>query len=328
MDDPAALTRVKDLKPEEIEELERTNQSIVAARPGLGKARALFDVLTERNIEILNKATFEGLPERGVTDDGRGINGRALDIFGKAKGGEPLADWKELVSNVIRNEKNNNKWLGELCVAIKDVVAKDRITSIEATFVADDIEGTVILPILYAVDYVPGVDSARAFFVIFVKEIGSPVVGAAGKVPGEYQDYVQIASSIRLGTRFRWEVVEAYKQGEFEPMALAETLDRVMKEADSRLGLKVEQLPAIFEKYGPEGKRVNELYYEFMNTLKELDDLINKKDITTEDIQRIQTILTDFLPVNQEYLQVSTKLFADMNKRMLDEFKPSPAGSE
>ncbi|MFQ5852007.1 MAG: toll/interleukin-1 receptor domain-containing protein [Candidatus Binatia bacterium] len=297
LSDPYALKRRKDFSDEEINRLKDTNEKVRNAEPGEETERAILDVINQENIKILNEAAF-----RGWSENDKGVNPEALRIFGRDTRKVP-ENWGALVENVTTSG-TDARWLGEICVAIKEAATGNIVKPTQATFTAADESKSVYRPFLYAVDEYPD-GMVDAFFIVFVKVVSA----VSDRITIPIEGYVELASSIRLGYRFRWEIVEPYKnvRNVYEVTALADALERVMTEAKSRGQHELEKLSLFFE-----GKkdRVNELYHIFIQTLQKLELLI--KD---GDVEGIRNILTKFEPANQEYLQLATRLFADMNAR-------------
>ena len=292
--DPHAFKRKKDLSREEIQKLKKLRN----ARTLEAEDRVIINALTQENIKILNQAIFKPL----APFDRNGTNEKALTIFGKTE--EP-PNWGRLVSNV-----KTSRWAGELCFAIKDYVSNDTVTPIQATFTAANEAKSVIRPILYAADRIPDSGPIDAFLIIFVEDVSAPVISPNIKIP--VAGYVQLASSIRLGYRFRWEVVEPFRsiREVSQIPELRDALHRVIKESLSRNALELDNLFKLFEK-AEEARRVRELYLIFMTTVQNLETLLEDKNV--EDIKKT---LNKFASENQEYLKLATSLFANMNAEL------------
>lgn len=250
--------------------------------------------------KLLNDAAFDWRSDEdpGTNDDGRGI-------FGWTD--QPLT-WGRLVSDVMKPGMDR-RWIEELCSAIKQAAMGRAFIPIQATFQAANQKKSMYRPILYGAE--KSVDgSIAAFLIVFVTDVGGTATDTT-KIP--INGYAELISSIRLGYRFRWEVVEPFRnlRDTRDVMALKETMDRVMGESKSRGQHKLEELANFF---GDKHDRVDELYGIFVNTLGEISKAIEQKDT-----QGIARILTNFAPANQEYLTLSTAAFAKMNEKIFNE---------
>lgn len=260
----------------------------------------LKDLALEGIEKLLNEATLDW-----ISDQDPGTNRRALDIFGKLPP-QPQT-WGQLVSKVAKKEGADPRWLEELCAAIKEAAKRDRFAPIQATFRAADEHKKVYRPILYAVERFPD-GLIAAFLVVFVEDVGGTVTEPT-HVPKK--GYVELISSIRLGYRFRWEVVEEYRQirDSKEIPGLKAALERVMKEDESRGEHDLGELHRFFRR--GQAARVERLRGMFVDCVQNLGVLIAR-----EDTEGLRKLLTNFASANQEYLKLSTGRFAEMNEEL------------
>lgn len=252
--------------------------------------------LSSKDMEkLLNDAKFDW-----ISDEDLGTNGEARRIFGWIDQPET---WGTLVSSAIEGE-TDRRWVGELCSALKQAAIGMTFTPVQATFQAANAEKKIYRPILYAVERSAD-NSIAAFLIIFVEDVGGTATHPS-HVP--IKGYVELISSIRLCYRFRWEIVEPFHRisNDNDIIALKEALNRVMKENKSRGKHELDELHTFFE--GAEDRRVDELRGMFLNCVQKLPVLMENRDL-----EGLRTLLTNFAPHNQEYLKLSTKLFADMN---------------
>ena len=305
LSDPKSLFSVREkLSDDKIQNLKNAYEEIREAGSDEEQERAISNALVQENKKILDNATFKPLPD----DPKRariGANDRALQIFGKEKVPPTFGG---LTKNVTKHWKAQ-QWLGELGFAIKDVVTNNPPAPIKATFTAVGTKSP-IRTILYAVDRpldrIDDVTTPDAFMIVFVPDIGASDI----EEHGPSKDYVDIAKSIRLAYRFRWEVVEPFKKMTRDDfVAFEDAFHRVMGESEYRNHIELEKLADHFDN-AEDSLRVRELYLDFRTTLFELQTLLEKKDAAT-----IQTTLREFASRNQEYLMLATRLFASMNER-------------
>lgn len=333
---PGRLMRKQDLAddPDLVQKLENDDPEIRQGKKEEDRDRALTRALTQHNKTILDGATFKPLPD----DPDRkrvGANERALEIFGR---GRLPATWGDLIKNVTKDDADI-MWLGELSFAMKDAVVNDRPRSIKASFKAA--EGSVLKPILYAINVIDanqGTDP-DAFFIVFVEDVSTYIgnVGKKIKPPEDdvqykqykqYIHYIQIASSIRLGVRLRWEVIEQFKQNMENVEEFAIAFERVIGESKSSSKLEVDKLAELFDDK-EESHRVADLYLFFKETMFELKTLLKDDEMeTTQKIAEIQGILKKFGPKNQQYLGLATKLFARMNQTEPENLSDVPGGQQ
>ena len=254
--------------------------------------------------QLLKKATFDWKSDRDT-----GTNAKALEIFGKLR--QPRT-WDELLSTVKRRG-TDERWCEELCLAISQAVTGYVFAPIQATFQAADNGRTIYRPVLYGAEKYPD-GLIAAFLIVFITDVGGT---AADTTCVPFKGYAELISSIRLSYRFRWEVVEPFKdiRDMNNVTALEEALQRVMGESASRGEHNLEELAGFF---GKNVDRVGQLYRVFMDAIGELRNAIKRRDT-----QHIQGILTGFAPANQEYLKLSTAAFAQMNEEIFSDMTTS-----
>lgn len=258
--------------------------------------------------DALQKAKIKRRSERDT-----GTNSRSLAIFGW----ESQPDtWGQLVSDVLE-QGTDSRWHDELCRSLKQAAGGQKFEPVQATLSALDEGKSVYRPVLYASEVLlSGV--LDAILIVFVKEAGALKIGK--ELLGVHVDgypkegYLQLASSIRLSYRFRWEVVEPFKniKSEKQIPELIDACERVMQDAASRGQHRLEDLAPIFELEGQKAE-VEKLYREFENVRNKL-----QKEIEKNDVEEIRKILANFAPVNQRYLTLSSQLFGTMNEKLLN----------
>lgn len=317
------LKRPEDLLDKDIKKLEKEYGEIRHATSEEARERAIKIALGWENKKILDTATFARLPNDPIRKR-VGANRRALDVFGW----EDVPDtFGELIKYVTAGVKDV-QWIAELGYAIRDVAdGKIPASTIIATFRAVDTKRSFVRPNLYAVDVVEDRSIRDTFYIVFTEDVSTYAVDQLTPYEGDarYLPYVQIASSIRLGFRIRWEIVEQFKRDMVSVEAFSEAFDRVMGESQHSSKLEIEKLSEYFDDQ-EESYRVAKLYLFFRETVFELKALLANGGMgTARKISEIQNILQEFELKNQEYLALATKLFARMNEKEFDRLN-APGG--
>ncbi len=264
--------------------------------------------IEERIQEILDLRNIESLAKSEVLD----TNAHEA-IFGLA--GEPPT-FGELIELVV-DGKPRQRWLIELCRAVRDVsrnhwpiAAQNCVRAHDPSANCGELgyqtnTGKMFRPVVVNACYQ---DDAIILHLVFSEDVTAM---DNSLVPA---NVVSIARALRLGYRFRWEILERYtgddvSDEEFD--ALENRLDSMYREAQS-IGLDDPKL--LMSQFNDQSARkINSMYDEWWklrNPEKNglLDVAMEKKDIPT-----IRQILNDFKPLNHEFLELITKRFAEDN---------------
>ena len=128
------------------------------------------------------------------------------------------------------------------------------------------------------------------------------------------ENVMSIAKALRMGYRFRWEILERYTRPDVsdeEFDALKNRLDSMYREAQS-IGLDDPKL-LMSQFSDPIARRISAMYEEWAKLRNPeqsglLDIALEKKDLPT-----IRQILHDFIPLNHEFMELITQRFAEDN---------------
>lgn len=269
------------------------------------------DDRTELSIEDISKL----LDKAKIVDDrsgNKGTNDLAREIFGWNR--QP-SSWGGLAADTLKASPDS-RWHEEICVELLKAASGKAMGTIQATFTAMDGTEAVYRPLLYAMEQYPS-GAIDAFLITFVKDFGASKVGdAANQQLAGYPSkaYTTLVAYMRLSYRFRWEVVEEFRDIDSlkRVPALKEAYERVMQETSSRGVGTLEDLAPIFKNIG-EQNHVQELYAIFAKARKDLEMILEQ---TPAELKYIRKILSDFAPANQDYLTLSSSLFTQMNEEL------------
>jgi len=230
------------------------------------------------------------------------INPKTLDIFGMVS---KVETWGKLTRRVTESGQDI-RWLKELCNSIRNAADGFSPDPIEATF--KGLYGgkmwRPVLEVLYKTSY----GSIDSFVILFVEESGS---GPRNHIAERIQ---ALLTTLKMAYRFRWEIIERFKKGmaEGEVEEFNDILEQMESEALSRGLMDPDALCQNFDAAtAGEIKEMFTRWYEMRNDEKtgELDIAIQKKDV-----QSIQRILADMIPLNQRFLELASEKLEGASK--------------
>lgn len=247
--------------------------------------------------EDVSLEQIEDIDELVIED----ANQSALDLFGFIDQPKTFGRLRDGVIEVM-----NGRWRQELFEMIRCVTGGRRWSPVQAVFQTET--GKLYRPVLHAVDRLGGRDGRIVNYQItFTEDI------SAFDTSGIPRDLFQLATLLRFAFRFRWEILEKFTTGtltEDDVERVNNAFERMQVEWESR-GAGREIDFSIF----PNKKtrdRVTEMTRDFASMRNpdktgELDVAIEQKDA-----KKVQELLRSLIPVNQEFLELTTDAFSDI----------------
>ncbi len=222
------------------------------------------------------------------------------DIFGMQK---LPATWGELIEDVTENI-SNPRWLNELCLTINKAAREKKFDPVMSTF--RGYGGKVYRPMLLAVDRTAS-GRSMAFHITLIEDIGTVNLD---HIPAGLRT---LAVALRLGYRFRWEVLEHFKNIELTEdniKALKITLERIESEAMTTDVMDRNILSAQFNRKENAEKIIG--MFEFWGGLRN-ESGTGSLDIALKnnDSKAIRKHLSELAPLNQEFLVMGSKRFSE-----------------
>ena len=218
-----------------------------------------------------------------------------LNLFGKRRVPET---WGKLVENVVDSECEN-RWLIELCESIKKAASNTLFKPIQATF-ENYGRGKNYLPMLYAMDERTD-GSIEDFKILFVEEVSARIYNK--HIPKSIQ---ALMTSLRLAYRFRWELIERFKNIEITKehiQQFKDILERIENEGRSRGLLDPSKLCANFNQ--EESNEIVDMYKKWWGLRNDRNDGELDKAIENEDGEKIQQLLTIMAGINHRFLNLA-----------------------
>ena len=289
----------RELEEKDIDDLKENYERIRAAEKSEIEER-IQEILDLRNIESLAKA------EVLETNAHEAIFGLAV---------EP-STFGGLIELVVEG-KPRQRWLVELCRAVRDVSRNHWPIAIQNCLraydpIADRGElgsqsnsGKMFRPVVAKAFYQ---DDAIILHLVFSEDVTAMDISL---VP---DNVMSIAKALRLGYRFRWEILERYtgddvSDEEFD--ALENRLDSMYREAQS-IGLDDPKL--LMSQFNDQSARkINSMYDEWWKLRNPEQNGLLDVAMEKKDIPAIRKILNGFKPLNHEFLEMITKRFAEDN---------------
>ncbi|MFX0201230.1 MAG: hypothetical protein ACFFCW_34365, partial [Candidatus Hodarchaeota archaeon] len=223
------------------------------------------------------------------------INPKTLDIFGMVS---KVETWGKLIRRVVKTGKDI-RWLRELCDSIRNAAEGFSPDPIDATF-KGQYGGKMWRPVLETL-YKTSYGSIDSFVILFVEESGS---GPRNHIAEPIQ---ALLTTLKMAYRFRWEVIERFKKGiaKDEVEEFNDILEQMESEALSRGLMDPDALCRNFD--AASAREIKEMFtrwYKMRNDKKtgEIDIAIQ-----TKDVQSIQRILADMIPLNQRFIELASE---------------------
>lgn len=231
-------------------------------------------------------------------------NEEALNLFDFEL--KPLT-FGELRSGLPEDE-NDDRWREELFHVISKIANKRKFSPIQAVFKTND--GQHFRPAACAVDRVGSIKGPVAVFhITFIEDVVSVDVSSTPK------ELSVLAYYLRSAYRFRWEILERFGTSpisEDNVERLYNTLERIRADARSRGISNIDTIASLFPT--EKARRIYDMYnawYKVSNPKKkgELDIAIKNKEV-----DKIQQILAEFIPMSQDFLEMTANRFSELVK--------------
>jgi hypothetical protein len=264
--------------------------------------RVVFEPWIE--IQIGEPASFEEL-EHLDSATVLSANKEALDIFGLIECKSTFGELRE----GIEERNGDDRWRRELVHVIRKIIKGKRFFPVQAVFQSNT--GRMYRPVALAIDRAGPSGPVQTYHVTFAEEVTSPDTTA---MPDRL---ALLATLLRFAFRFRWEVLEPFTRGplsEEDVSRLDISLRRINVDWQSRGAFGQDDIMKLFPE--DKAKRVEEMFktsHRLRNPegTGELDIAMEKKDGA-----RIPALLSAYLPLNQEFLELAADRFVGMIAEM------------
>ena len=229
-------------------------------------------------------------------------NDKALELFGFRRA---PATWRRLRSR-IREAKGDGRWREELFQVIQ-LIAEERIFDpIQAVFQAHD--GKMYHPVVHGIDHRGEKENVIEFFhITFSEEVGAFEPSAMPK------NIFVLVTTLRFAFRFRWEVLEKFSKGplaERDVEHLACALKRIETDWHSRGMTDESTLKRSFTQ--SDSERFARMCAEWKKLRNEQGNGELDVAIERKDLEKIPELLRGIIPMNQEFLEMTTNRFAEL----------------
>jgi hypothetical protein len=208
-----------------------------------------------------------------------------------------------LITNILR-ESGEQAWLDQLAEAIGRRLRGGNFDQPTACLKGAG-DGRYYRPSVNAFRITEG-DKLHSVHIVFMEE----TIGEINRVPA---DLATLEAVLRLGYRFRWEILEEYV-GLPTPKQI-DALERVLRameaESDRRSLRQPVYLPNLFQ--GPDQERVREMYEEYM-ALRNPTTSEGKLDRAFRDHDSVEVLkaLEILRPMNREFMRMASRRYAEL----------------
>jgi TIR domain len=282
------------------EKLPEVAQEIVDAirPPKKTLSREIFEPWVELRIDrAVDLESTEDLDRAIVA----GANPAALDLFGFLRRPET---WRDLRSEVEEAD-GDGRWRVELFHVLRRIARGRKFYPIQAVFKTKS--GRMYRPVACAVDRVGADGPIASFHVAFSEDVTALDAAATPK------DVSLLANVLRFTFRFRWEVLERFSKGPLDDgdvRVLDNTLRRIKKDWESR---HVGDEKDIFDLFDEENRQRFTKMSVAWNEIKN-DQGTGRLDVAlaNQDKETIPAMLAEFLPQNQEFLEIAAERFSEL----------------
>jgi len=229
-------------------------------------------------------------------------NDKALKLFDFR---EAPDTWGSLRST-IAEEKGDGRWREELFWAIQRIAAKRHFDPIQAVFHAHD--GKMYHPVVHGIDHRGDKECAiELFHITFSEEVGAFEPSAMPK------NIFVLVTTLRFAFRFRWEVLEKFSRRsitEADVELLACALKRIETDWYSRGMTDETTLKRSFTQ--SDSERFERMCAEWKRLRNEQGNGELDVAIKGKDLEKIPALLRSIIPINQEFLEMTTNHFAEL----------------
>jgi hypothetical protein len=287
------------ITPDLLEGISQTiTKTISPPRPKL--KRSHFERYVMLHIDDPGKLNCPGDLNQAVvceTDD------LTLNIFGKRSIPKTFG---KLIENVVDPECEN-RWLTELCDAIKKASTNTVFKPIQATF-ENYGRGKYYLPILYAMDERTD-GTIENFKILLVEDVSATI--HSKHIPKSIQALI---TSLRLAYRFRWEILERFEHKKLTTESVRQftgILESIESEAGSRGVMDPENLCANFN--ATDSEKIMEFYAEWGELRNDRKTGILDRAIEAEDGQKIEEIMPTLADINHRFLNLAAARLRELS---------------
>lgn len=292
---------------ESLPQIERAARKIVdIIRPPMNLARTHYD-----SYVFINPRAPQDVQSPGDLDDAAVIEVDEIaqrNIFGKSS---TPATWGELVSNLIKDDPRP-RWLEQLSRAVHRAGNGDAFAPIRSTLQGCR-DGKMYQPVLHAADR-DHAGNFHGFHIILVEEVGAPATSA---IP---RDLLTLATSLRLGFRFRWEILEVFNKPRLQRKELARMrglIEGMNAEAYSRGLLDRDSLMSLFE--GDDLQALEEMFDYWARLMRpdgsgELDRALGGAG----NVKATKLILRRLDEMNRDFLRIASRRFSGICEQGAD----------
>ncbi len=246
-----------------------------------------------------------GLESKDDLDQAKIIsaNSRALDLFDFIEKPATLGELRQGL-----NGAGDDRWREELFHVVRKIATGRKFFTVQAVFQTRD--NKFYRPIACAVDRAADNGPIQTFHITFTEEVTH---GDFSAIPKEL--YV-LGMIMRLTYRFRWEVLEKFSQGPLEEDdagRLDNSMRRISIEAESR-GISGEGVMADVVSLFPAEQQpiIVNMFSTWHEARNPQGTGTLDKAIIDKDVKKIPEILRQFIPVNQEFLELAADRFCEL----------------
>jgi hypothetical protein len=277
---------------------DHATEIVNAIRPPSRLHREIFEPYVELRIpNARDLASADDLDGATILES----NSQVLDIFDYI---EQPATWSKLHKTITTNT-DDHRWREELFHVIRKIGSKRKFFPVQAVFQSRN--GKMYKPVVNAVNRNGERGPIESFCIIFAEEVGAfddtqtpKQIALVGKI-------------LRYTFRFRWEILEKYTK---QPLTVDDvecidnTLRRIKVDVESRGINSPEELVDSFPQANrPQIMQMLEKWLAARNPngTGTLDLAIENKDP-----DKAQAILKEFIPINQEFLEIASRHLASL----------------
>jgi hypothetical protein len=228
-------------------------------------------------------------------------NSGALDLFDFAV--QPKT-FGELRSGLPKQTMEDIRWLNELFHVVRRTTEGRKFFPVQGVFQKRD--GKMYRPVLCAVDRKEQNGPIETYHVTFAEEVGQVDSTA---IP---QHVSELATILRFAFRFKWEVLEKFGRRTLtgdDLIQVENAMKRIKKEWESRGLVRDDSYIRLFS--SEKARRITEIL-QYWRTKKN-DEGTGELDvaITNGDAPTVSAILTEFIPLNQEFVEMAAERFSE-----------------
>jgi hypothetical protein len=230
-------------------------------------------------------------------------NKRALGLFGFVV---PPQTFGDLRSGLTEYSPSDGRWLSELFHVIRKSAQGREFFPIQGVFQRKK-DGKMYRPVLCAVDRKSENGPIETYHLTFVEEV-SHIDDTA--IP---RHVAVLTTLLRLAYRFRWEVLARYggrTLTEDDLLRIKNAIKRIEKDWESRGMSTNDPIGVYFSQ--EKGQRVEEIASLWRATKNKSGTGELDMAMAGNDTQSVSKILKEFIPINQEFVEITANRFAEL----------------